>query len=56
MRPSDLRGIDRLLEGARSHWDLSVFDTLVHYVDGDENSVKDMSSAVRGCDGAAPAP
>jgi hypothetical protein len=47
---SEPQAVQRLLEGAGTEWDLVVFDTLARCMDGDENSVKDMNAAVRGCD------
>ncbi len=44
------RSVDDLLELAGTDWDLVVFDTLARCMDGDENSVKDMNLAIRGCD------
>ncbi len=43
-------GVDELLEANPGPWDLVVFDTLARCMSGDENSVKDMGDAVRGCD------
>lgn len=47
---ADNTAIDALLEHAGSDWDLIVVDTLARCMAGDENSVKDMNAAIRGCD------
>jgi hypothetical protein len=42
--------VSDLIATEGSDWDLVVFDTLARCMNGDENSVKDMSSAINGCD------
>jgi hypothetical protein len=44
------KSVDELLELAGIEWDLVIFDTLARCMDGDENSVKDMNLAIKGCD------
>jgi len=46
---SEPKAVERLLEGAGTQWDFMIFDTLARCMDGDENSVKDMNAAIRGC-------
>lgn len=48
---SSRKSVDALLDDmAGERWDLVVVDTLARCMEGDENSVKDMNAAIRGCD------
>lgn len=47
---SSKKSVDGLLELAGNEWDLVIVDTLARCMDGDENSVKDMNAAIKGCD------
>ena len=48
---SSRKSVEALLgDMAGERWDLVVVDTLARCMDGDENSVKDMNLAIRGCD------
>ena len=47
---SSQTAVDELIATEGSDWDLVVFDTLARCMNGDENTVKDMSAAIKGCD------
>lgn len=48
---SNRKSVDRLVEDmGEDEWDLVIIDTLARCMDGDENSVKDMNLAIKGCD------
>lgn len=47
---SSPNAVREILEIAGKDWDLFIFDTLARCMEGDENSVKDMSAAVKGSD------
>lgn len=47
---SSKKDLDGLLDAQGFEWDLVIFDTLARCMEGDENAVKDMNPAIKGCD------
>ena len=48
---SNRKSVDSLIEDmGEDDWDLVIIDTLARCMNGDENSVKDMNLAIKGCD------